>query len=672
MKQAWFFDIDIKKITKNYYNFKLIIMKETLALGFFKEEDLRRGEVYWNGKYYADINHLNDTAELMSIKFDDAIAYYVGKNNSDEKCRQIYIDYIFANDQMLKIKYVTGNELKYDSGFMQSALRTLIPKEKLQGAFIPLCVKIDKEAFDRMTDDETLLHKIKILKKKNDWQAIYNLIGEVENVKKKELLWNNAVLLDGLSFAAAKLSETYINIKRSFKTETERNDFLLKQKKYREDTIELRKRCIELDPEKPSYYSNLGYSHYQFTRELLMPGGRRDGKIKDEADKAIDYIDKALSLDPQRVTDLYRKGLILSSILPQQILFGGKNLPGENAIKESKAKIKEGIECLKLVESARQILPVLEDKMTKRYEKDYIKSLYVMARAYEELAGDEWDMTQYLLPLKTENGKASLDTYKEERLGYLDKALECMEKCSAADNDDFKDKFPLPPVHLLCRYNGVIDGTYKLYSMGKYLFQKYLILTACDESYFPEAEMYRIDAEKYFKAALKFTPKPENAAMSKAYIAEKYARVLISKGEYEKAVQLLEKYVEKNVQYYIRYTYSAACTLSGKYSDAEKQTLNAMKNERSNFEMWLGYFLLYVKYLREGNIEEAEKRLKISEEISKKTGRKNAASLAMGQAYISYRKGNRQEAIKILRDAERLNPRRSGIRRKIKEWENEN
>lgn len=650
-------------------------MENTIVMGFFREEDLQKGTAVWRGKYFDEIKKFNNVyndAYTDMIKPDsktETIAYLLGKDNNDEKCYRLQITGSVINSDSMKVNFIVEGKTDYDSAYLKNAVWNYIPKEKLNSPYMPLCIAIEKAAFDRLIEDNTLISEINKFKKKSNWLAIYNLAGDMNKLKENSLLWNNEILLDGFSFAAAKLSETYVNLKYTFRSDEERKAFLKKQKKYREDTIMLRKRCIELNPGKAAYYSNIGYSYYQYARELMMPGGRRDGKIIDDAKLAIEYIEKALEKDPQRIPDLYRKVQLLSVIMPPQILYGGKNTAGEDAVKESKEKIHEGIEAFKKIEEVWEILPLLEDKRIKRYHKEYVKALYNIAGAYAELAGDEWDVTQYLLPLKFENGDKEISKYSSEKIAMLDKAIEYMEKCAAADNIDFADKFPPPKAITLCRYNGVCDGTHKLYNMGKYYFQKYLILTSCDEAYMPEAGLYKKNAEEFLTAAMRFVPKKENERQCKSYIAEKLARVYISNGEYGKAIEVLKKYMNDRTGYYIKYTYSTACILSGKYSDAEMQTRSALKNERGNFEIWLGYFLLYIKCLKEKNNEEAMKYFKLSKESSIKSGRKNLpAGLFIGQAYVSYKNGNRQEAVRLLREAEKIDPYRKGIRKKIMNW----
>ncbi|MBS1517924.1 MAG: hypothetical protein JSS91_07540 [Bacteroidetes bacterium] len=644
-------------------------MNHTLVLGFFREEDLNRGEVCWRGKYLDEIRNVNGSELSAFDNITDSYAYLIGKDNNDEKCFRLNFNGALITDGSLKVRYSIEDRTDFDSCYLRNAVRSIIPGGKLRSPFLPLCILAESGTFRSAIEDESILSEIKKLQKKNDWLGISKLTGDMQSVREKPVLWNNEILLNGLSFATAKLSETYVNLKFSFRNDEERKNFLSVQKKYREETVMLRKRCIELNPEKAAYYSNLGYSYYQFARELVMPGGRRDGKITEEAEKAIVYLNKALEIDPQRIPDLYRKGQLQAVILPPQILFGGGNTPGADAVNKWREMINEGIQTFKKIEEVWQILPLLEDKMTKRYQKEYIKSLYDISRAYSELAGDSWDITKYLLPLKFENRSGQPGRYEREKTDFLDRAVEYMEKCAAADNTIYRDRFPLPPVITLCRHHGVCDGIFKLYSMGKYYFQKYLILTDCDEGYFPEAEYYRKTAEEYLTAALRFPAGADNKKQSRDYIAEKLARVYISKGEYEKASEILKKYINERTRYYIKYTYSAACLLSGKYAEAKKQTESALKNERGNFEIWLGYFLLYVKSLRENDNENAGKYLKKCHEIVTRKGKKNPAGLLIGQAFISYKNGKREEAVRLLKEAEKSDPFRKGIREKIKKWE---
>ena len=62
-------------------------------------------------------------------------------------------------------------------------------------------------------------------------------------------------------------------------SQSSKEKFIAEKRKLRKLTIKLRNRCIELEPENASFYSNIAYSFYQSVTELNTPGGRRDGNV---------------------------------------------------------------------------------------------------------------------------------------------------------------------------------------------------------------------------------------------------------------------------------------------------------------------------------------------------------------------------------------------------------
>ncbi len=72
--------------------------------------------------------------------------------------------------------------------------------------------------------------------KNSDWIGIYKMFEPINNIRTKPDLWNDEDLLSHISFATAKLSEVYINLKQNFPIDNDRNKFLAQQKKYREAT----------------------------------------------------------------------------------------------------------------------------------------------------------------------------------------------------------------------------------------------------------------------------------------------------------------------------------------------------------------------------------------------------------------------------------------------------
>lgn len=609
-------------------------IKTTLVIGFFREEDVRKGYAYYRGKYYDAIKNLIDPKLVISNSRDEAIGYVIGKNYSDEPCYALHICDIRYEEDVMMIEYIVNGRLGFDSQFITRSLRHLIPEDKLCNGFLPVCSIVETGAIAKMIDEETALFRVKPLRKKNDWKGIYELFSPIEEIPAKPHLWSNIAVLTQLSFATAKLSEVYVNLKQQFGNEAERNEFLALKRKYRKETIMLRKRCIELEPLVPGHYSNLGYTHYQHVRELMTPGGRRDGNIREEASKAIENIDRALGLDPQRVIDLYRKGQLLCRVMPAQNLFakGCKN-PEKESIRQANDYLRQGIECYEKIREIWQILPVLEDKMTRRYQKEYIKSLYNLAGAYAELAPDLWDASACL-----EKSEEMLNTgsgmYEKEAIANIDKALEIVDECCAADNPVFQTTINLPEPIVTGRSNGFVEGVFKLYSAGKFYLQKYHLLPKVSDEDKLLAEECLQKAGRYLEAALNFKWSTSQASQSKDYIAERLARVLIILGRNEEAVTILRKHMKKFSMYYIRYTLSVALIRSGKRDEAMKELQAAMQNERSNSEMWKGYYIKFTALLDAGDYSGAFENLKMADEHAKSAGRKTVERLIRARAFM--------------------------------------
>ena len=161
---------------------------------------------------------------------------------------------------------------------------------------------------------------MKKLKSSNNWQGIYEKFHPIEELQQNELIWNHHKILNEIAYACAKLSETSTIPREIFRDQETKVKFLKQQAEYRKHTQQIRQRCIELEPNNPGYRSNLAYIYYQNINELNAPRGRTDGNLKKEIENFITAIDETLALDPRRVTDLYRKGRILTDILPDKIL----------------------------------------------------------------------------------------------------------------------------------------------------------------------------------------------------------------------------------------------------------------------------------------------------------------------------------------------------------------
>lgn len=615
----------------------------TLVVGFFREEDVRKGYAYYRGKYRDAILNLIDPQLVIKYSENDAVGYVIGKDYADEQCYSLHICDIRYDDDVIMLEYIVKGRLGFDSRFITGTLRRMIPEEKLCNGFLPVCSIVETSALTKLINEETALSRVKPLRKRNDWKGIYDLFSPVSELPNKPNLWDNIAVVSQLSFATAKLSEVYVNLKHQFKDDNERKKFLAQKRKCREETIMLRKRCIELDPLSPGHHSNLGYTHYQHVRELLTPGGRRDGNIKEEAQKAIESIDKALELDPQRVTDLYRKGQLLCKVMPSQKLFAkGCRNPDKETIREANEHLRNGIECYERIREIWQILPVLEDKMTKRYQKEYVKSLYNLACAYGDLGPDLWDAGE-ILEGKVEPDPGAQTGFEKEAIENIDKALSVMEECCAVDNPAFQTTLNLPEPIVTGRANGFAEGVFKLYNTGKLYLQKYHLLKQETEEDRQIAGECLTKAGRYLEAALKFKWSPEQASQSKDYIAERLGRVLILLGRYKDAADVIRAHMKKFSMYYIRYTLAVALIKSGRTGEAMKELQIAMQNERSNAEMWKGYYIRYAGHIEEGNYSEALECLKKADEHAKGAGKKSVERLAKARVHMYKSMGDEEK-----------------------------
>ena len=534
---------------------------------------------------------------------------------------------------------------------------------------MPFCCILDHSQLVRLFSKDNLIDNVNEFIKKSDWLSIYNLFKPLEDISKNDNVWNDVDILSSISFATAKLSEVYINLKHTFNKDEEKFKFLSQQKKYRQITELLRKRCIELNPENPSYYSNLGYTHYQYSRELTQIGGRRDGKPLEEVDTSIKYLDKALELNPTRLNDLYRKGMMLTELYPKLTLFSRKR-PEAETYKEVNLKIQEGIDAFELVIKYYQEMPIEDVYNKKKYRKEHIKSCYDAARAYSDLVSNNWDEVIYLLSLDHNINEYDDVKYIPKDLENIEKAIEHIEKCSINDNFEFISN-PIENYILVdvAACNGNVEGVYKLYCIAKYYFTKFWILSGYGQRPNDKANEFRDKAEVFYKKALIFNWSQEKERADKSFIAERLCRLYISKKQYEEASSVIAPFIRRRTDYYVRYSYASALMLNGKHDEAKFQIKLAQENVQSNKEMWLGYFINACSDLRNNNIDSSKDNLKKAVNQAKNDGKSNIDSLLIAQGFISIKENDRVNATKFLGQALDLNPYRVSVQKRVPNWQ---
>ena len=528
---------------------------------------------------------------------------------------------------------------------------------------------------------QTLKEQIDKFKKDNDWLGIYRLFQPITDVSQNNLIWNNAEILNEIGYACAKLSETSGIPYEIHRNRKAKDEFLKTQKVYREHAEQIRKRCIELMPNSESYRSVLAYTYYQNINELTAARGRRDGNIGEEIDKFLDSIDEVFKLNPKRVNDLYRKGRILTDVLPNQI----EATHNDDFIAKAKQvnEIRDkGIQTLKRAQDEWEDLSPddsWEQKWRDRWKGYYISTLYTLGKAYYQKIRYDWDESVFALNLRDDIPmNHSIDINKRD-VQNIEDALNAIKKCCMVDCpsvllDDIRQK--QKSLEEIAAYNGKYEGVDKLYLIGKFFFAKYWILSGYGLKETDDAVQAREVAEKYLLTSLKCEWSPEKTNQEKTYIAERMARIYISKGKYDQAILMIKSNSPKkleftgkleDVQPYILQTWALAMLMSGRTNEA-LTILNIAKKESPTEKPWITHFLQGCTYLETDEIELAQKELELAHKSAERVGKRNFDSLVIAKAYVSYKSGKVNEAVKYLEEAQRLNPYRRAINERLRKW----
>lgn len=528
---------------------------------------------------------------------------------------------------------------------------------------------------------QTLLEMLRILKSKNDWLGIYNKFKPVEDFPQNDMIWNNPKILSDIGFACTQLARTD-SISQEIFRDQQRKDALLKRlSEYRKYALSIQKRCVELEPNNPLHYANIAYIFYQNINDLRQPRGRRDGNLREEIEDFITTVDKALMLDTKpRVNDLYRKGRVLSRILPDLILWSKsyEDLGDFGArIVKANEKRDQGIQTLLCAKhNWEELDPNHPDDhyWHKRYRKDYIKTLYSLSHAYYEKIKEDWNESVFTL-----NDRDYLNPNRQIIIDHadkssIDKAIKAIKKCCKTDCphqivEDVKQN--QQSLEKIASYNGQYEGVDKLYTIGKFFFAKYWILSEKGFNETEDAVIARQTAERYLQAALKCEWSSQKAKQDKRFIAERLARVFISKEEYDQAISIIAENTLnlnlKNADPYLLHTCAIALLKSGKIEQTQK-FLDSAKDSRRNTQPWLTYFLKGCAYLEEDKTGNAQEQFALAHQRAERVGKKNVDSLLIAKAFVEYKSDNVSEALKFLEEAQKLNPYRVSVGERIKKW----
>lgn len=513
---------------------------------------------YWGEKYLPSIKKFfpSNFTEVNSIT--KGIILFNKADQKDKYALRFKITSIDFTNAYLKISVHINDKLNYTSYQIKNALKQYF---KLNSIFeLPFCSTVDEDKLFEIIVKTELTSEIELLERNNNWVEIYKLLEKYFPLENSEL-WNNHEVLNKFAFATAKLSECSENLKRKFPNKEQRNEFIKKKRYYRELTIKLRNRCIELAPDNAAYYSNLAYSYYQSVNELNTPNGRRDGNILLEADLALKLLNKALKIDNTRLNDKFRKALLLSEILPNYILYKPKhsekldNSETEQNYISPIEMIEEGTnELIELV----KIFDTLSDKNSNdyrsekihHYKKYYIKALYHIAQNQIRLTKIDFNLFNLIY------GKKVIQIKSEEadkKIKLLYRANDFINICIQKDYNKRREEKHLID---LVDCNNYISAVYKAYL--KAVIETYLYILT-------EKIEHMNTAKEFYHKALELNFPEHQARQNKIFILEKVAILNLIEGKYEAAIKTIEPlytYSNKNSKLFPPY---AAVTLAISY-----------------------------------------------------------------------------------------------------------
>lgn len=527
---------------------------------------------------------------------------------------------------------------------------------------------------------QTLLEQLKMLQSKNDWLGIYRKFQPITELSQNDLIWNNPKVLSDIGFACTMLARTDSIPQEIFRNQNDLNNFLKQQAEYRKYAQLTQKRCIELEPQEPLHLANFAYIYYQNINDLTQQRGRRDGNLREEIENFITTIDKTLKLDSKRVNDLYRKGRILTRVLPDQILWSKSYEDyGDFAERLKKANEirKKGIQTLLRAKNEWEKLSLNnphEQYWRKRYRKNYIKALYTLSQAYYDTIVEDWNESVFTLNLRDDistNHTVDINTVDQENIRLSIQMIKacCIVDCPPRIYQDIRQN--QQNLEKIAAYNGEHEGVDKLYSIGKVFFAQYWILSSQGLQETADAIKARETAERYLQAALRCEWSPQRINQDKRFIVERLARVFISKGEYNQASSIIESIPQKKLEhiaYYILHTWALALLKSNQIAKTQV-ILDISKKSRQNKETWLTHFLKGCAYLEENRIEDAQRQFDLAHQEASRVGKKNVDSLLIAKAYVEYKSDNVPEALKFLEEARKLNPKRVSIDERIRKWQ---
>ncbi len=639
----------------------------TLFIFAFDEKTFENGRVSYFGQHLNNITSLfPEFVSLTTASLDGAIGIFAKKDDDQQPARTLEILSFDNRGNGASIHFKVKAISDINSGAVRRGIRGQLDRTGLvvDGPYLPFCCLVNTEDVPAVlsTGGES---QLSLMHSRLDWMGIYKRFQPIGNLARDYPdVWIDIESLNMIGFACAKLAETSVNLKQAFPDVRQKQNFLRQQSHYRGETEAIRRRCIEIQPNNAGLLSNLAYLYYRNVIELTQPGGRRDGNIRQEIDQALDHLDETLKLDNTRVSDLYRKGFLLADKLRQQILFGAGGGNGKNRSDQSRLCTRDGIAAFERAVEVWESY-TLADRNRRRYQKDYIKSLYHAGGAYYSLIINDWDEAVYMLGLGSLIDDADRVPINHKDLENADRAWTYFYACWHSERSDLNTDVPSEKS---TAPSGAEDGVFKLYWLGKVRFAKFWILSGAGQTVDATANEERDEAERLLVAALKQQWPPENQRQKKDFIAELLARLYISKQEPDKAIEVIKAHSTRYIEAYVATTLSTALVLTKQHDDAQRVLHDAVNN-RGNKALWKTLLYQSCASLRMGLLDQARQEVAAAEKEARRQGKATVDTILIAYAFISYKSGDIQEAINYLTQAIALNPHRISVQKRLMNWQ---
>lgn len=522
-------------------------------------------DFFWGSKYLPAIKPYLPESIIDIIGITEGIIYFNKSELKELNAFRFKITSSALTANYFKVKYSITNQTEFKSLQIRDALKKYLNKNSVLD--LPFCCAVDESEFLQLLGNNSLQSEIENLQLNNNWSEIYKLLEKHQPLEQNKI-WNDPEILNKFSFAVAKLSECSENLKKKFPDKEKRKQFIDEKRKFRKLCIKLRLRCIELQPNNASFLSNLAYTYYQSATELSAPNGRRDGNLQAEANLAIDYLNKALEIDPNRITELYRRANLKAEILTNITLFNKQNdKPIEQKLSASSELLKSAEEDYKRITDIYEN-SISESSKKIKNKKHYVKALYHLAQINMKFAKINYDPASLL------NGELKIYQTSENELikktELLNIADQYINKCILEDNN----KPQLEELIEAGTTNNFAIGVYKLYLKGMIQFNLYLITNKTKHNLLAKECLYKANETNFPK---------EMQKQNKLFIIEKIAQMKIAENKFQDAITLLEPHYKQKRFFpeFAAYTLTIAYILSNKLNQASEIITEQLQNQNS-------------------------------------------------------------------------------------------